>query len=166
MTSAAQNVASQLLAELRRRSETLAVAESLTGGRLAAELTAVPGASTVFRGGVVAYATDLKAALLGVDERLLADVGAVSPEVALQMARGVRGRLAATYGLATTGVAGPDPQDGRSPGEVYVGIAGPGQVDVLALHLSGDRAQICAETVAHALRALGTVLGPGLPQDR
>lgn len=107
------------------RGETVAVAESLTGGLLGGALSSVPGASAVFRGGVIAYATELKASLLGVDPALLAREGAVHPDVAAQMARGAADRLGATWGLATTGVAGPDPQDGRPVGEVYVAVAGP-----------------------------------------
>jgi nicotinamide-nucleotide amidase len=105
---------------------TLAVAESLTGGTVAAAVVAVPGASAVLRGGVVAYATDLKARLLDVPAALLAEHGAVHPDVAVAMAAGVRARLGATWGVATTGVAGPDPQDGRPPGEYHVAVAGPG----------------------------------------
>lgn len=107
---------------------TLAVAESLTGGAVAAAVVDVPGASAVLRGGVVAYATDLKAELLGVPAELLAAHGAVHPDVAVAMAHGVRARLHAAWGLATTGVAGPDPQDGRPPGEYHVAVAGPGGV--------------------------------------
>ena len=101
--------AAELIARLAARRQSIAVAESLTGGLLAGALTDVPGASAVFRGGVIAYATDLKAELLGVDRALLAAQGAVSPEVAEAMAAGVRDRLGAAVGAATTGVAGPDP---------------------------------------------------------
>ncbi len=137
---------------------TLAVAESLTGGALGAALTAVPGVSATFRGGVTAYASDLKVSLLGVAGALLDDVGPVDPEVARQMAVGVRNRLGTTYGLATTGVAGPDPQHGHQPGEVYVGLAWPTGADVAALALAGDRAGIRDQTVQQALRWLARVL--------
>lgn len=139
---------------LRDRAATLAVAESLTGGLLAAALTDVAGSSQTFRGGVVAYATELKARLLGVDEALLARHGAVHPEVAAAMARGAAQRLGATFGLATTGVAGPDPQDGRPPGVVYVALAGPGAGPhglVRSLSLAGGRARVRADTVRAAL---------------
>ena len=99
-------LAAQVHAVLRGREQTLAVAESLTGGALGAALTAVPGASETFRGGVLAYASEVKAGLLGVPPELLARVGAVHPEVARLMALGVRDRLATTYGVSTTGVAG------------------------------------------------------------
>jgi nicotinamide-nucleotide amidase len=134
--------------------ETLAVAESLTGGLLAARIVDVPGASAVLRGAVVAYATDLKHTLLGVDDDLLAREGAVHPQVAAQMADGVRNRLATTWGLSTTGVAGPEAQDGRPPGTVYVGLAGPGGVRSVGLRLRGDRAQVRAATVDAALALL------------
>ena len=152
-----------LVATLRARSETLAVAESLTGGALAAAVVDVPGASTVLRGAVVAYATDLKHALLGVDADLLAAEGPVHPEVARQMADGVRDRLGATWGLATTGVAGPDPQDGIAPGTVYVAVTGPDSNRVERLLLPGDRGEVRAATVGRALLLLGVVLAPVPP---
>src|SRR6185369_8134485 len=119
--------AAGLLAALAARGETLAVAESLTGGLLAATIVDVPGASAAFRGGFVVYATDLKATLAGVDRDLLASRGPVDPDVAVALAVGARERCGADWGLATTGVAGPDPQDGVPVGTVFVGIAGPGR---------------------------------------
>jgi nicotinamide-nucleotide amidase len=118
-------IAQTLVSALSEQGQTVAVAESLTGGLLCSTLVEVPGASAVVRGGVVAYATELKHRLLGVDADLLAGNGAVDPDVAAQMALGVRDRLGADWGLATTGVAGPDPQDGIQPGRVYVAVAGP-----------------------------------------
>jgi len=146
--------AAAVVARLAAAGETLAVAESLTGGLLVARIVDVPGASAVLRGAVVAYATDLKHRLLGVDGELLAREGAVHPQVAAQMAGGVRARLGATWGVATTGVAGPDPQDGRPPGTVYVGLAGPHGVRSVGLRLRGDRAQVRAGTVDAALALL------------
>ncbi|WP_030542748.1 CinA family protein [Streptomyces albus] len=137
------------------RGETLAVAESLTGGLVAAELTGVPGASRVLRGAVTAYATDLKHTLLGVDGALLAERGAVDAEVARQMAGGVRRLLGADWGIATTGVAGPDPQDGQPVGTVYVAVAGPaGTVRSRLLRPAGDRAGIRRESVGGVLGML------------
>lgn len=118
--------AAVVLRLLTERGETLAVAESLTGGLVAADITSVPGASRVFRGSVTSYATELKRDVLGVDGTLLAERGAVDPEVALQMAMGVRRVLGADWGIATTGVAGPDEQDGQPVGTVFVAVAGPG----------------------------------------
>ncbi|MFD6055062.1 CinA family protein [Agromyces sp. NPDC060279] len=146
----------ELVAELGRRGLRLGIAESLTGGLLAAELIRIPGASAVVNGGIVAYATPLKHQLLGVDAELLAAEGAVHPEVARQMARGARSALAvggreAEFGIATTGVAGPDPQDGRAPGTVYLGVSGPAGERAVELRLTGDRAAIRAETVRRAV---------------
>ncbi|QNE22225.1 CinA family protein [Kribbella qitaiheensis] len=129
----------KLIELVRERGATLATAESLTGGMVGAALTDVPGISAIYRGGVIVYATDLKATLAGVPADLLADVGPVHPDTAAALASGVRERLGATYGLATTGVAGPDPQDGIEAGAVYVGVAGPTGVRVRKLSLSGDR---------------------------
>lgn len=137
----------ELHARLRELGATVAVAESLTGGLLTAALTDTPGASLTVRGGVVVYATDLKARLAGVDPELLADRGAVDPDVALALARGARERLAATYGVGVTGVAGPDPQDGKPVGTAFVAVAGPAGDTVRELHLSGDRAAIRAAAV-------------------
>jgi nicotinamide-nucleotide amidase len=141
-TAGAAEVLLGLVARLKERGETLATAESLTGGLVGAALTDVPGVSAVYRGGVVVYATDLKATLAGVPADLLADVGPVHPDTAAALATGVRERLGATYGLATTGVAGPDPQAGIEAGTVYVAAAGPGAVRVRKLALSGDRTAV------------------------
>ena len=121
------SVAAGALELLAGRGQSLAVAESLTGGLVAGALTAVPGASRVVRGSVTAYATDLKRDVLGVDGALLAARGAVDGEVARQMASGVRRVLGADWGLATTGVAGPDPQDGLSGGHRFRGGPGAGR---------------------------------------
>jgi nicotinamide-nucleotide amidase len=107
----------------------------------------VPGASSVVRGGIVAYATELKHDLLGVDAALLAAGGPIQAAVAEQMAAGVRARLTADVGLATTGVAGPDPQDGHPPGEVWIAIATVDAVRSVRLELGGDRAAVRRETV-------------------
>ncbi|MFH8801067.1 CinA family protein [Streptomyces sp. NPDC017936] len=158
MTSTATDVVRLLTV----KGETLAVAESLTGGLVAAEITSVPGASKVFRGSVTAYATALKHELLGVDAGLLAARGAVDPQVAAEMAAGVRKALGADWGIATTGVAGPDPQDGQPVGTVFVAVDGPfgaaagsapgGKVE--ALRLNGDRAEIRRESVRSVLAVL------------
>jgi nicotinamide-nucleotide amidase len=148
-----------LLARLAGAGQTLAVAESLTGGLLAATIVDVPGASTVFRGGLVVYATDLKSSLAGVPADLLADRGPVDPEVARLLAAGARSRCGADWGLATTGVAGPDPQDGVPVGTAYLGIALPdGRSESRALRLSGGRPAIRRETVAAALTLLARAL--------
>ncbi len=144
MNPADDRIAQQVLALLVERGETVAVAESLTGGLVAAGLTAVAGASRGFRGSVTSYATDLKRDVLGVDGALLAERGAVDPDVAVQMAKGVRALLGADWGIATTGVAGPDRQDGRPVGTVFVAAAGPRGAEpvVRRLHARGGREDI------------------------
>jgi nicotinamide-nucleotide amidase len=152
----ARDLAGQVLARLRAGRQTVAVAESLTGGLVAAALTDIPGASESFRGGVVAYATELKAALLGVDRDLLARHGAVYAPVAAAMAAGVRTRLGATYGVATTGVAGPDPADGQPVGTAHIAVSAADDTVVRTVALTGDRHEIRRLTVEHAL---GLLLG-------
>lgn len=133
------SVAERLVKLLRDAGATAATAESLTGGLVGASFTEIPGVSAVYRGGVIVYATDLKATLAAVPaDQLVAD-GPVHADTATAMASGVRERLGATYGLATTGVAGPEPQDGIQAGTVYVAVAGPGGVKVQRLSLAGDR---------------------------
>ena len=153
------SLASDLLAALGARGWSLAVAESLTGGLVCAALVDVPGASSVLRGAVVAYATDLKGSLLDVDAALLESRGAVDPDVVGAMACGVRARLGADVGLATTGVAGPDSQDGKRPGTVHVAVCTPDGTTTRSLRLVGDRAHVRAGSV-DAVLALGVeILG-------
>lgn len=149
---------SELIERLTARNLTVAVAESLTGGLLSAALTEVPGASAVVRGAVVAYATDLKASLLGVNEELLATQGPVNAETALAMAVGVAQRLGADIGLSTTGVAGPEPQGGKSVGTVFIACSWGKTHKVEELSLSGTRNEIRSLTVHHALALLSSVL--------
>jgi nicotinamide-nucleotide amidase len=137
---------------------TVAVAESLTAGLVCAGIADVPGASAVLRGGVVAYATDLKASQLDVPAGLLAERGAVDPDVALAMAAGARGRLAADLGVATTGVAGPDSQDGVPPGTVFVAVCWPGGARARRLQLDGDRNAVRRAATAQALELLVEIL--------
>lgn len=144
--------AAKLLSSLARSGATLACAESLTGGALAAEIVSVPGASRVFRGGVVAYASDVKHSLLGVDELLLAEFGAVNALVAAQLAIGVRSRLGADFSLSTTGVAGPEPSDGAAVGVVFLGFADAFSSYVYQARYSGSRSEIRASAVADSLR--------------
>lgn len=144
-----------LVGVLARDGRSLAVAESLTGGALASAIVAVPGASAVMRGGVVAYATDVKQRLLGVSEELLDERGAVDPDVALSMAEGALARLGSTIAVATTGVAGPVEQDGKPVGRVYIAVVGEGGSVVREFNLSGDRGEIRMASVAAALQLAG-----------
>ena len=145
----------------------VATAESVTGGLIGSTLTAIPGASKVYRGGVVSYASDLKVSLLDVPQSLIDDSGAVTADVALAMAHGVAKRLGAEFGVSATGVAGPDWQDGKAPGTVFVACvqldANGGVVDsaVEELYLNPEiddiraaRHEIRDESVAGALELL------------
>jgi nicotinamide-nucleotide amidase len=155
------NSVGELIAELKARGLFLAIAESLTGGGLTQALTEVPGSSKVVLGGIVAYQTRLKHELLGVSSSLLEQAGAVDFRVAAQMAEGVRNSLANkcqvdpsnVIGISTTGVAGPDEQDGKPVGKVFVGISGANfEAKVLELALNGDRQEIRAQTIASAIQ--------------
>ncbi len=146
--------AAELVAELRARGQTVATAESLTAGLLSATIAGVPGASTVLRGGLIVYATDLKHALAGVGEATLIAHGPVAASTAEQLAAGARTRCVAHYGLGLTGVAGPDPQDGIAVGTVFLGIAGVDGTEVIRLQLSGDRWQIRLGAVRAAVSEL------------
>lgn len=137
---------------------TVAVAESLTAGLVSARLADVPGASTVLRGGVVAYATDLKTSMLDVPAALVTAHGPVDSDVAVAMTTGVRARLRADIGVATTGVAGPDPQEGIPPGVVYVAASWPGGSTVRRLRLEGDRTQVRTAAAEAALELLVDLL--------
>ena len=134
---------------------TLGLAESLTGGLVASRLVNVVGASAWFRGAVVSYASEVKYDVLGVPEGPV-----VSEEAARSMAEGARRVLGADVGLAITGVAGPDPQDGQAPGTVYVGLALPGQpTEAVALSVPGDRDRIRQYATISALDLLRRRLG-------
>jgi nicotinamide-nucleotide amidase len=151
--------AARAIAALTARGLTIAVAESLTGGLLTAALTSVPGSSDVVLGGVVAYNTGIKSRVLGVPSTLLAERGAVDPQVAQQLALGVRTALAvggrpADVGLATTGVAGPAEQDGQPVGTVFIGLAIGDRYWSGSLWLSGSRDDIRAQSVEEALAIL------------
>ena len=150
-----QLLGATLHAELLHRSLTLATAESLTGGALSDLVSATPGASETFRGGVVSYATDVKTAVLGVGEDTVREHGVVSARCAEQMAAGVRSLLRTDWAVSTTGVAGPTEQEGKPVGTVFVGVAGPDGVTAHALRLEGDRAGIRVEACR---RAAGLVL--------
>ncbi|MFL6124840.1 CinA family protein [Actinophytocola sp.] len=143
-----------LIGALRDRGETVATAESLTGGLVAAVLTSVPGSSAVVRGGLVVYATSLKHELAGVDGELLAEHGPVYPAVAAQLADGARVTCGSTWGIGLTGVAGPEPQDGIEPGVVHIGVSGPDAAEVRTIGFDGNRHQVRAAAVRTALDLL------------
>lgn len=148
--------------QLLERKQTIAVAESCTGGLLGAALSQHGGASGYFLGGVLTYSNALKQKLLGVPEEVLATHGAVSEECALAMAEGARRLAGADWALAVTGIAGPGGAvEGKPVGTVYVGLASPGGVRARRFQLEGDRAAIRAGSVAEALAWLEAELtGP------
>ena len=157
--------ASTVIATLIARGASVSTAESLTGGLVCAALTSVPGASSVVRGGIVSYAVEVKADLLGVDSDLLERMGAVDPAVAVQMAVGARRVLGSDFAVATTGSAGPDPDPGGPmtgpipPGRGYVAVAGPGVEVVAGFSCEGqDRTGVRRHAVDAALALLGRVL--------
>ncbi|MBT8224353.1 MAG: CinA family protein [Dactylosporangium sp.] len=154
-----RTAATEVLAGLEARGQTLATAESLTGGLLSAALVAVPGASRVFRGALVVYATDLKTTLAGVPAELLARRGPVDGEVAAAMAAGARRGCGADWGVSTTGVAGPGPHDGHPAGTVWIAVVGPGHRTTRRLAARGDRQAIRTGAVRAALGLLAEALG-------
>jgi len=162
VANATENHGAALLEALAHKGLHLAVAESLTGGLLTSAFVDIPGASKVLLGSIVAYQTELKHQLLGVSRPLLQEQGAVDAEVVAQMASGVRVKLAAKSGLdeskvvgvATTGVAGPESQDGKQAGTVFIGISGSTGDFVYPLELAGDRAAIRSASVTAAVDAL------------
>jgi len=159
------DVTSDVIRLLKQANETVGVAESLTAGGVMAALTSVPGASSVFRGGVVSYATPLKQRLLAVDADLIAREGVIHADVAAQMAAGARTITTfdddqpTTWGVGTTGVAGPDPQDGKPVGMVFIGVASPDGTRAWGpFSFPGSRERVREATVLEALSRLREVL--------
>jgi len=156
------NDAEFIVSELTKRGESIGVAESITGGHLSGALIDIAGASNIFAGGIVAYSNLLKISDLNVSPDLLDEFGAVSIEVAKAMAVGAQSKFAATWGLSTTGVAGPGPHNGRPAGTVWIGIAGPGVLTAINPVISSElsRNQVRSESVAGALMAFARILSP------
>ncbi|MGY4709869.1 CinA family protein [Mycolicibacterium sp. CBM1] len=145
------DAARALVAQLAGRGHTVATAESLTAGLLAATLAGVPGASAVLRGGLITYTVETKITLAGVAPEVLDGVGPVAAETAAALAEGARSRCAATWGVGLTGVAGPEPHGGHPVGTVFLGLAGPGGTEVAELHLAGSRWDIRLAAVREAV---------------
>jgi len=162
------SVYERVLDVLASRGQTLATAESLTGGLLGQLLTGVPGASAAYVGGVISYATRLKTTLAGVEPATLDQHGPVAAVTALQMAAGVATRCGADWGVATTGVAGPTEQDGHPVGQVFVAVAEPGRhrSQVKELRLHGTREEIRRQAAEQAVGLLDAALGmpPTVPR--
>ena len=153
-------IASSLVKRLAKKKSTLSVAESITGGGLAAAITEVAGSSKVFLGGVIAYADEIKINQLDVDAKTLKKFTAVSEEVAKEMAIGVRKKFNSDYAIATTGVAGPGKAYGQKAGTVWVAIASKKEVFTIALALSGSRDLIRHATIESALASFERILKP------
>lgn len=144
---------SEVLRALRGR--TLATAESITGGGIGAALTGVPGSSAVYKGGIISYCDQVKASALGVDPALLREKGAVSAEVAREMARGVRMELEADIAVSVTGLAGPDGDAyGNRAGTVFIGFAGEDREFSREYHFTGDREAVRSHTIRAALELI------------
>lgn len=137
---------------------TVATAESLTGGMVASTLVQVPGASGMLQGGIVAYQNEVKVGLLGVSAALLESNGAVDPEVACAMALGACRATGARVGIATTGVAGPEPHQGKEVGHVYIAVALDGEAQSYEYHFGGDREMIRLQAVQEAISLLEQVI--------
>lgn len=154
-----QPAAKSVLDRLRAKGETLAIAESCTGGLLGAALTAVPGASDPFLGGIIAYHDRMKAEWLGVDEAVLDREGSVSEAVAQQMAAGARTRFGAAWAVAITGIAGPSGGSAEKPvGTVWIAVSGP-QPAARRYLFPGDRAEVRAGSAGAALELLAHAMG-------
>ncbi|KAI1366212.1 hypothetical protein F5Y08DRAFT_140896 [Xylaria arbuscula] len=158
------DIASDVIRLLREANETVGVAESLTAGGVMTALTSVPGASAAFRGGIVSYATQLKQLLLNVDTELIAREGVIHADVAVQMAEGARRATTfddtpTTWGIGMTGVAGPDSQDGKPVGTVFIGITSPYGTEAWGpFSFPGTRERVREATVAEALSRLRDAL--------
>jgi PncC family amidohydrolase len=153
-------IASSVVKRLAKKKLTLTVAESITGGGLAAAITEVAGSSKVFLGGVIAYADEIKINQLDVDAKTLKKFTAVSEEVAKEMAIGVRKKFNSDYAIATTGVAGPGKAYGQKAGTVWIAIASKKEVFAIALALSGSRDLIRHATIESALASFERILKP------
>ena len=147
--------AAALVALLSKQNLTVSTAESCTGGLIAASIVDVPGASAVFVGGAVTYASSVKTALLGVPEELIRERGVVSRDVAAAMAEGARRRFGTDLAVSVTGVAGPDGGTPETPvGRVYIGVAIDGKTVVFREDLPGDRAAVRRAAAEKAIRYL------------
>ncbi len=152
------NTNSTIIDILRQRKETIAVAESVTGGEMAAKISEVPGASDIFLGGVVAYSIASKIRDLDVSAKIIEEFGVYSETVAAEMARGIRSRFDSDWAIGITGVAGPGPDDEVAPGSIWIAILGPAGVQNLQLSLTGTRQQIRNGAVTSALATLERIL--------
>jgi len=167
-----RDIAGDIIQMLKHAGETVGVAESMTGGGIMAALTSVEGASAAFRGGVVSYATPLKQLLLNVDAELISREGVIHGNVAEQMAKGARTITTfhdspTTWGISTTGVAGPDPQDDKPVGMVFIGLASADGSQALGpFYFPGARDRVREATVLEALSRLRETLAARSHQSK
>ena len=155
-----QAIAKSVIKSLTKKGVTLSVAESVTAGGLAHELTKIPGASKVFLGGLIAYNDEIKIFELKISKAELKNHTAVSEEIAIAMAQGVRVKFKTDYAISTTGVAGPGQAYGQKAGTAWVGVASKKESFAVALALSGDRESIRHAIITSALAALERILKP------
>jgi nicotinamide-nucleotide amidase len=147
-----QELASSLIKKLQEKNLTIAVAESLTGGLVAASLTEIPGASKVFKGSITAYADEIKQNVLNVNKETILKFTSISEQVALEMAINVRTIMKSDIGISTTGVAGPEKSAGFAPGLVFVAISIGDHNMCQKLEITGDRSKIRNQTVHEILQ--------------
>lgn len=148
----------EIVESLTSRKETLSIAESLTGGALSSEIVEVPGASHILKGSIVAYSNEIKVRELSVPEKLIEESGVVSEDVALAMANGIKARMATTWAISATGVAGPGAHHGVPAGTVWVAIVGPEIRETVKLALEGDRSTVRRGAVESALGVFARIL--------
>jgi len=149
-----------LIKRARKLGVTVATAESITGGGVGEAITAIPGSSDIFLGGIIAYSDASKVSQLGVPKRMLTKYSAVSEEVARTMAESARAHFKADYAIATTGVAGPGKAYGQRVGTVWIAIAGKRETTAIQLALSGDRASVRQAVIESAIAAFTRILAP------
>lgn len=143
--------AKQLISLLKENNLTIATAESLTGGMLASSLVDVPGASKCFKEGFVTYCDEAKMRTLGVPSDIIQKHGAISSETAFEMAKGAAEKSGCSISISTTGNAGPDCDEGKDAGLVYIGINILGNITTHEFHFSGDRDSVRKQTVETAI---------------
>ena len=148
-------LAREVIVRLTEQGRTVATAESCTGGGIGHVLTAVPGSSAVYVGGVISYTNAVKEQVLGVSGEILEAFGAVSPQTAKAMAEGVRRLLGSDYAVSVTGLAGPDSDgSGKPVGLVYIGFAAPDGTEVLENVFAGDRSAVREQAIIKALELI------------
>lgn len=158
MSSSIEKLAESLVKTLTTRGETIATAESITGGLISAAITAIPGASEVFLGGVVSYTNEMKKDELGISAAEIKKVGVVSEAIAVAMALAIKKKTKSTWAISSTGVAGPGPSEGVPAGTVWIAIAGPKIAQGIELSIAGRREIVRLGAVESALGAFERIL--------